>query len=81
MGLFHRLLSESYCNLWKTERKSASDLDVVLSKSPADLLSSQAMQDLAAELRLKYDYIVVGASPLSGSRRPRSRSRRLRTKW
>jgi hypothetical protein len=60
-GLFHSLLSASYCNLWKTERKS--DLDVVFSKGPADLLSSQAMQDLVAESRLKYDYIVVDASP------------------
>jgi hypothetical protein len=60
-GLFHSLLSASYCNLWKTERKS--DLDVVFSKGPADLLSSQEMQDLVAELRLKYDYIVVDASP------------------
>jgi Mrp family chromosome partitioning ATPase len=48
----------------KTEPKSASDLDVVFSKAPADLLSSQAMQDLVADLRLKYDYIVVDASPL-----------------
>jgi len=55
-------LSASYCNLWKTERKS--HLDVVFSKGPADLLSPQAMQDLVAELQLKYDYIVVGASPL-----------------
>ena len=40
------------------------DLDVVFSKGPADLLCPQAMQDLVAELRLKYDYIVVDASPL-----------------
>jgi hypothetical protein len=61
---FPRLLSLSYCNFWKTERKSASDLDVVSLKSPADLLSSQAMQDPVAELRLKYDYILMDASPL-----------------
>jgi Mrp family chromosome partitioning ATPase len=63
-GLFHSLLSASSCNLLKTERKSASDLDVVFSKGSVDLLSSQAMQDLVADLQLKYDYIVVDASPL-----------------
>jgi polysaccharide biosynthesis transport protein len=34
------------------------------SKSPADLLSSPAMQDLVAELRLQYEYVVMDASPL-----------------
>jgi capsular exopolysaccharide synthesis family protein len=34
------------------------------SKSPADLLSSQAMQDLVAQLRLQYDCVVMDASPL-----------------
>jgi Mrp family chromosome partitioning ATPase len=33
-------------------------------RSPADLLSSQAMQDVIARLRQQYDYIVVDASPL-----------------
>jgi receptor protein-tyrosine kinase len=54
----------------KTERKSASDLDVVFSKGPVDLLTSQAMQDLVAELQLKYDYIVVDTSPLLAAANP-----------
>jgi capsular exopolysaccharide synthesis family protein len=33
-------------------------------KSPADLLSSQSMQDLVAQLGQVYDYIVMDASPL-----------------
>jgi capsular exopolysaccharide synthesis family protein len=34
------------------------------SKSPADLLSSQAMQDLIPQLRLQYGYVVLDAPPL-----------------
>jgi capsular exopolysaccharide synthesis family protein len=34
------------------------------SKSPADLLNSQAMQDLVAQLRQQYDYVVMDASPV-----------------
>jgi polysaccharide biosynthesis transport protein len=34
------------------------------SKSPADLLSSEAMHDLVAQLRLQYDYVVMDAPPL-----------------
>jgi capsular exopolysaccharide synthesis family protein len=34
------------------------------SKSPADLLSSEAMRELGALLRLQYDYVVLDASPL-----------------
>jgi polysaccharide biosynthesis transport protein len=33
-------------------------------KSPADLLSSELMQDLVAALRQQYDYVVIDASPL-----------------
>jgi capsular exopolysaccharide synthesis family protein len=33
-------------------------------KSPADLLSSQLMQDLVAQLRQQYEYVVIDASPL-----------------
>jgi len=33
-------------------------------KSPADLLGSQAMQDLVVQLRQQYDYVVMDASPL-----------------
>ena len=34
------------------------------SKSPADLLSSEAMHDLVAQLRQQYDYVVMDAPPL-----------------
>jgi polysaccharide biosynthesis transport protein len=33
-------------------------------KSPADLLSSEVMQDLVNQLRQQYDYVVMDASPL-----------------
>ncbi len=33
-------------------------------KSPADLLSSQLMQDLTAQLRQQYEYVVIDTSPL-----------------
>jgi len=36
----------------------------IVAKSPADLLSSQPMMDLIAQLRLQYDYVVMDASPL-----------------
>jgi succinoglycan biosynthesis transport protein ExoP len=34
------------------------------SKSPADLLSSDAMRELIGQLRLQYDYVVMDASPV-----------------
>jgi len=67
---FPKPVKRESCNLLKTERKSASDLDVVFSKGPVDLLTSQAMQDLVAELQLKYDYIVVDTSPLLAAANP-----------
>jgi capsular exopolysaccharide synthesis family protein len=33
-------------------------------KSPADLFASQAMADLVAQLRAKYDYVILDTSPL-----------------
>ncbi len=46
----------------------ATDSDVIpagsIVRSPADLLMSQRMRDLIAELRDQYDYVVLDASPL-----------------
>jgi capsular exopolysaccharide synthesis family protein len=51
-----------------TVQDPASGLFVIpagfAAKNPADLLSSELMQDLVAQLRQQYDYVVMDASPL-----------------
>jgi capsular exopolysaccharide synthesis family protein len=51
-----------------TQRHPLMDTDVIAAgsivRNPADLLMSRSMHDVVAQLRDKYDYIVMDASPL-----------------